>query len=189
MLKVLTVSGYKAHEIGVFKNTDPAVRVIKKALRQAIVSKIDRGLQWVITSGQLGVEIWTAEVVIELKETYPTLKLGILAAYQNHEEKWNEANQDLYQRLCIQADFVEAISQKPYQNPQQLRNKNHFHIAKSDGLLIVYDEEKEGSPKFLWEVAKQYQESNRYEITQVTFQDLQWIVEEEQWNDDWSIVD
>lgn len=188
-MKVLSISGYKAHEIGVFKNSDPAITIIKKAIRQEIVAKLDEGLEWVIISGQLGVELWAAEVVLELKEEFPSLQLAILTAFEQHEEKWNEANQELYQSIAMEADFVEAISKSPYTNPQQLKNKNYFHIKKSDGLLMVYDEEKEGSPKYLWNMAKEYSQSNQYELTQITFQDLQWIVEEEQWNSDSAVID
>lgn len=188
-MKVMTISGYKAHEIGIFKQTDPAITIIKKALKQHVESKINEGLEWVIVSGQLGVELWAAEVVLELKTIYPSLNLAILTAFENHDENWNEGNQEHYQRIAMEADFVDAISKKPYENPQQLRNKNHFHLLKSDGLLMVYDEEKEGSPKYLWELAKKYRETNDYDLTQITFQDLQWIAEEAQWDDDSSIVD
>ncbi|KIL44160.1 DUF1273 domain-containing protein [Jeotgalibacillus soli] len=181
-MKVLTISGYKSQEIGVFKQTDPALFYIKKAIKQILLQRIEEGLEWVIISGQLGVELWAGEVVLELKELYPNLSLAILTAYADHELKWNEANQEMYKQIANQADFVEAISKKPYENPQQLSNKNKFLITKSDGLLMVYDEEHDGSPKYLWQLAKQYQENHSYEIIQVTFQDLQLIVEEEQWN-------
>ncbi|PPA71766.1 DUF1273 domain-containing protein [Jeotgalibacillus proteolyticus] len=183
-LKIITVSGYKAHEIGVFKKSDPAVEIIKKAIKQQLLSRLDEGLEWVLISGQLGVELWAGEVVLELKDSFPELKLGILTAFEGHDEKWNEANQEMYQSISMEADFVDSISRRPYESPQQLKNKNFFHLQKSDGLLMVYDEEKEGSPKFLWELAKEYSAANHFELMQITFQDLQWIVEEEQFKNE-----
>ncbi|MDV2686923.1 SLOG family protein, partial [Alkalihalophilus lindianensis] len=45
----------------------------------------------------------------------------------------------------------------------------------------LYDQEKEGSPKYLSELAAQYQRNHDYLIQFITFYDLQMIVEEEQW--------
>jgi len=188
-IKILAVSGYKAHEIGIFKNSDPAIDIIKKAIRQHLLAKIDEGLEWVIVSGQLGVEMWAAEVTIELKDSFPSLQLAVLTPFENQEEKWNEVNKEQYEYIVMNSDFTSSISKKKYENPQQFRNKNQFMIKKSDGLLMLYDEEMEGSPKFLWNLAKQYTESNPYKLTQITFQDLQWIAEEQEMNHDTSILD
>ena len=73
---------------------------------------------------------------------------------------------------------------KPYEKPWQLRLKNQFIIEKSDVLLLFYDVEKEGSPKFLLEYAKKYQKEQDYEIRFIQFYDLQVIVEEEQWQNE-----
>lgn len=60
--------------------------------------------------------------------------------------------------------------------------KNEFIIQKTDGLLIVYDEEKEGTPKFMLQQAKKEQEKRNYIIQQISFYDLQLIHEETEWN-------
>ena len=70
-----------------------------------------------------------------------------------------------YESVLAQADFVDSVSRKPYEKPWQLRLKNQFIIEKSDVLLLFYDVEKEGSPKFLFEYAKKDQKEQDYEIT------------------------
>ena len=57
----------------------------------------------------------------------------------------------------MEADFVDSVSRKPYENPWQFRLENQFLIQKSDVILLFYDLEKEGSPKFLYETAIAYQ--------------------------------
>ena len=59
--------------------------------------------------------------------------------------------------------------------------KNQFLLEKSDVILLFYDTEKEGSPKFLYEYAKKYQQEQDYDIRLIQFDELQVIVEEEQW--------
>ena len=39
----------------------------KKALRRKLTAFVEDGLEWVIISGQLGVELWAAEVVLKYK--------------------------------------------------------------------------------------------------------------------------
>jgi len=55
-MKRLVVTGYKQHELGIFKEDHPAIGFIKKALETQLVALLDEGLEWVIVSGQLGVE-------------------------------------------------------------------------------------------------------------------------------------
>ncbi|HZH62635.1 MAG TPA: DUF1273 domain-containing protein [Metabacillus sp.] len=178
-MKVLTISGYKSHELGIFKNDDKSVDYIKKAIEKSLLDFLDEGLEWVLISGQMGVELWAAEVVFELQLHFPELKLAILTPFLNQESKWNEINQEYYEFIISQADFVDSITKREYESPLQFRQKNQFLVDKSDGLLLVYDEEKEGSPKFLLEVAKKKQQVKSFMINTINFFDLQSVVEEE----------
>lgn len=183
MSKVAVISGYKPFEVGIFKNDDPAVGYIKTAIRKSLLSLMDDGLEWVIISGQLGAELWAAEVVSDLKlEGYEDLKLAVITPFLEQESSWKDANKEWYESILLQADFVDSVSKKPYESPQQFRLKNQFFVSKSDVLLLFYDLEKEGSPKYLYETAKKYQEENEYDIRLITFYDLQLIVEEEQFS-------
>ncbi|MBT2690064.1 DUF1273 domain-containing protein [Bacillus sp. ISL-47] len=181
MSKVAVVSGYKPFEVGIFKNDDPAVGYIKTAIKKSLISLLEDGLEWVIISGQLGTELWAAEVVFDLQqEGYSELKLAVITPFLEQEASWKDTNKEWYESILAQADFVESVTRKPYENPQQFRLKNHFLVNKSHVLLLFYDSEKEGSPKYLYETAKKYQEENEYEIRLISFFDLQLIVEEEQ---------
>ncbi|KIL48890.1 hypothetical protein KP77_21010 [Jeotgalibacillus alimentarius] len=178
-MKTIFITGYKSHEIGIFKNDDPAVRIIRKSIRQHLVSLADEGLEWVLVSGSLGVELWAAEEVISLKETLPELKLAILTPFLNQEEKWSEGNQSYYHDIIKKADFVSSISNKPYTDPSQFKNRDDFILQKADGLLVIYDEDKKGSPSFLLEKAEKENMTYNLDIIRINFQDLQWIADEE----------
>ena len=66
-MKVIAVTGYKPFELGIFKNDHPGVECIKKALHRKLITFVEDGLEWVIISYQLGVELWVAEVVLKCK--------------------------------------------------------------------------------------------------------------------------
>lgn len=178
-MKVLSISGYKPFELGIFKKDHPSVSYIKAAIKKELMPMLEEGLEWVLISGQLGVELWAAETVFELQVDYPDLKLAVITPFLEQESKWKDDNKEWYESVIIQADFVDSVSKKTYEKPWQFRLKNQFFIEKSDALLLMYDQEKEGSPKFMYEMAMQYQSKHSYHVRLITFYDLQNIVEEE----------
>ncbi|MEH7331330.1 DUF1273 domain-containing protein [Neobacillus drentensis] len=180
MNKVLAISGYKPFELGIFKNDHPSVFYIKVAIKKALMPMAEEGLEWVLISGQLGVELWAAEVVFEMQSEFPELKLAVITPFLDQQVSWNETNKEWYESILAQADFIDSVTKKGYEKPWQFRLKNQFFIEKSDGMLLLYDHEKEGSPKYLYELAQQYQNNQLYSINLITFYDLQMIVEEEQ---------
>lgn len=183
MGKVVFVTGYKAYELGIFDQKHQGIPYIKKAIRNHLLDMLDEDLEWVLITGQPGVELWAANVVFDLQEEYPELKLGVLLPFLNQEENWKEGVKEQYEEVLIQADYVEAISKKPYEGPWQLKLRNQFLVDKSDQMLILYEEEKDGSPKYSWMEAKRKQDKTDYPIIQITFWDLESLIEEEQWQD------
>ncbi len=180
LIKVLAISGYKPFELGIFKNDHPAVMYIKAALKKELIPMMEAGLGWVLISGQLGVELWAAEVVFELKSEFPDVKLAVITPFLEQEVSWSQNNTEWYKSILARADFIDSVTKKGYEKPWQFRLKNQFFIEKSDALLLLYDQEKEGSPKYIYEMAEQYQNNHSYPIQLITFYDLQVIVEEEE---------
>lgn len=178
MMRILAVTGYKPFELSIFSNDHPGVVYIKKALQKYLTQFAEEGLEWVIISGQLGVELWAAEVVFDLQEQFPELKLAVFTPFLEQEEKWKDDTKEYYEFILSQADHVDSITKKKYESPEQFRLKNQFFIQKSDALLVVYDEEKEGSPKYIVETAKKVEQ---YPCYFIRFSDLQDMIEQEQW--------
>ena len=179
-MKRLVVTGYKQHELGIFDDKHPGIAFIKKALESRLLALLDEGLEWVIISGQLGVETWAAEVVIELKEMYPQLNYAVITPFLEQEKNWNDTNKEQYRMLIANADYEISLTSIPYEAPWQFVEKNKFFLRNSDAMLIVYDEENEGSPKFIKEAADRYAEVSDYVVLTITANDLQVIAEEEQ---------
>ncbi|MBP3950680.1 DUF1273 domain-containing protein [Bacillus suaedae] len=181
-MKVIAVTGYKSHELGIFDQKHDGIYYIKLALEQRLRSLCEEGLEWVIISGQLGVELWAAEVVFALKEEFKQLQLAVLTPFLEQEERWQEAAKSHYLEILQKADFVDSITKRPYDDPAQLRQKNEFIIMKAEGLLVLYDEEKPGSPRFYLDIALKRQEKEHFPILFITPSDLDILVQEEQFN-------
>ncbi|WP_050182029.1 DUF1273 domain-containing protein [Domibacillus robiginosus] len=178
MVKTILLSGYKSHELGIWDQKHPGISVIKHALEGRLRVLVEEGLEWVIIGGQPGVELWGAEVVFSLQEEFPDLKLGVLTPFLEQEKNWKEERQDYYNSIIDRADFVDAVSKKPYIGPWQFKARDQFSLDNTEALLLVYDEEKEGSPKFLKAAADNQAEQGNYDIFLITMYDLQVAAEE-----------
>lgn len=185
MIKSLFVTGYKPFELGIFNDKHPGLPIIKTAIENQLRALIDDGLEWVIISGQQGVETWTIDVVRELKKEFPQLKYSIITPFLEQEKNWNEMNQMKYQEMVTHADYVTSVTKRPYEAAWQFIEKDKFIISNTDGMLIVYDEDNEGSPKYVLRLVEKFQENHDYECIRINAYDLQTIAEEMQRADDW----
>lgn len=183
-MKTIYVTGYRAHELGIFNDQHPGIPVIKKALYNQLYSLCDEGLEWVVISGQLGVEGWAAETVTELKKHFPKLKYSVITPFLEQEKNWNEQKQAQYARIIENADFVTSVTKRPYEAPWQFTEKDKFIINNTDGMLLLYDEDNEGSPKYVLNLVMKYMENNDYELLRINAYDLQ-VVAEEMQREDW----
>lgn len=178
MIKTLFVTGYKPHELGIFNEKHPGIIIIKKALEQEFRALLEEGLEWVVISGQLGVEIWAAEVILELKIEYPNLKYSVITPFLDQQKNWNEVKQQQFSYILNKADFTTSVTKRPYEAPWQFVEKDKFIIQNTDALLLVYDEDNEGSPKYVKQLAEKFAEQHDYELLKITAYDLQMIAED-----------
>lgn len=179
-VKVLYVSGYKSLEMGIFKEDDPKVYFIKAAIEKRIKEFVEEGLEWVIISGQMGVELWAAEIVLDLKETYD-INLAVFPPFENQDKRWPENLQEKYQELIMTADFYKPLYKGDYKGPFQFRAKNMWFIDKSDAALLLMDEEFPGSVRYFQTAVEESEKD--YPVYLITALDLDDIVEEIQMSD------
>lgn len=178
-MKTILVTGYKASELGIFALKHPGIDIIKKAIKKRLTALIGDGLEWVVVSGQWGVEIWAAEACIELKASFPELRLAIITPFLEQEEKWNDSKKEAYTQILLKADYINSITKSKYVGPWQFKERDKFLLRNSDGILLVYDEENEGSPKYIKEQAFKEGETREYPIITINAYDLQDLSEEE----------
>ncbi len=180
-MKNLYVTGYKPQELNIFNSKDKRIPFIKEALKRRIIQLVEEeGIEWIIVSGQQGVELWAAEVTLELKEDY-MLKLAVVPPFLHQEKKWKEESQEYYYFITEQADFYKPLTNREYESPAQFRMKNKWLVEKTDACVMLYEEEQKGSPTFfLQEVAKT--KHKNYPIFFITSYDLEEVVREIQAN-------
>ncbi|GBF72106.1 hypothetical protein PA598K_00342 [Paenibacillus sp. 598K] len=181
-MKNLLVTGYRAHELNIYDDKHPGIPFIKQAIRARLIGLAEAGLEWVITPGQYGVDLWACEVVLELRELYPGLRVSILAAYEHPEANWKEEKQTYYRELTQRVDYYGVVSQQPYQGTWQLAARDDLLLRKSDGILLFYDEERgEASPRFIKQRAWRKHEREGYGYYLITAEEVQALADEAQY--------
>lgn len=168
----LLVTGYKSFELGIFKDKDPKVTIIKKAIKRDFIRYIDDGVDWLIFTGNLGFEFWAIEVAKELQKEYP-IRLATIFPFENHGQNWNEANQAKLASFK-QVDFVKSTF-PAYQSPAQFRQFNQFLIDNTDEAYLFYEPDNETNMKYLYNMML---EAHDYSIRRLTFDDLNDIMSE-----------
>ncbi|XEC96174.1 SLOG family protein [Paenibacillus tarimensis] len=179
-MKNLLVTGYRAHELQIFNQKHEGIRYIQKSIVNRLVPLIEEGLEWMITPGQYGIDLWACEAGIELKREYPHFKISILAAYANPEEKWKEERADYYREIRKGIDYYGSVSSLPYSGVWQLKARDDVLFRKTDGIMLFYDEDAgEGSPRFYKARALKKQLEEGYRYIGITAEDVQSIADEE----------
>lgn len=178
-MKNLLVTGYRAHELGIFNQKHPGIPFIKQALRAKLIPLIEEGVEWIITPGQYGVDLWACEVAVELKQQYPELKLSIISAFMNPEEKWSDDKKTYYEEIMRNVDYYGVVSKQPYAGPWQFTARDELLFRKTDHILLVYDEENgPGSPRYVKEKALRKHQEEGYGITLIYSEDIQSIADD-----------
>ncbi|MUT68773.1 DUF1273 domain-containing protein [Paenibacillus sp. NEAU-GSW1] len=180
-MKNVLVTGYRAHELQIFDQKHRNIDYIKKAIENKLIPLIEEGLEWIVTPGQYGTDLWACEVGLELKRSrYPKLKLSIITAFSNQEEQWKDERKEYYKRIVESVDYYGAVSNQPYVGPWQFQARDELLFRKTDGIVLFYDEEAaESSAKFVKAKALKKQDDEGYRFIGIGADDIQNIVEEE----------
>lgn len=176
-LKTLVLTGYRSYEIGVFNENDPKIKIIKNCIKMELRSYLEQGLEWILTSGQLGAEMWGAQAVFEMKEEFPDVKLAVIFPFEGFGSQWNEQNKLSLAHTVQQADYVNAVSHKEYESPQQLRNHTRFLLEHSGGAMVVHDDASPGKAQYFLKEAEAFQKLYPYVLHMIDFYDLQSFAE------------
>lgn len=170
-MRSLLISGYKNFELGIFTNKDERLNIIRLAIRDALKTFLEEGLEWIVFTGNLGFEYWALEEALALKGDY-NFSIATIFPFETHGQNWNEANQEKLARFR-QVDFVKAAFPS-YENPKQFKDYNQFLIDHTDGAYLFYDVDHQTSLKYLYE---NIVTAENYSLKTLTFEDLNQIME------------
>lgn len=111
--------------------------LLKNTLESQIRQLIDRGVTDFYTGLAQGVDTWAAQIVLNLREKNPGLKLYCVLPCRDQATNWENSAQELHQYIQNQADTVVCLNEK-YKDGCML-SRNRYLVDHSSVLLAVYN--------------------------------------------------
>ncbi len=137
-------TGYRPQKMPFgFDEADSRCVDFKKRLRDTIESLIWQGYQHFISGGALGMDMYAAEAVLELKKEYPDILLEMVSPFDEQATKWAREYQRRHDALFEQADIVTATGHTYTKSCMFVRNR--YLVDNADLLLAAYDGQPGGT--------------------------------------------
>lgn len=152
--KTCCFTGHRAQKLP-FKHDerDPLCVRIKQRLREEIVYRIEEcGVTHFITGMAMGVDMYAAEIVLELKKDYPFITLEAAIPYEEQAASWAEPLRDRYFSIIEHCD-KETMLQTHYTRSCMFV-RNRYMVDNSDCVIAVYNEGLSGGTKNTVDYAK-----------------------------------
>ena len=118
-------------------------REIIKELEREIKAAIERGYTTFISGMARGVDIWAAEIVLNLRKKNKDLHLICASPYEGFEARWSQDWQKRYRKIIKKADYVKYVS--PEYSPACFQIRNEYMVDHSNLLIAVYNGEAGGT--------------------------------------------
>ena len=115
----------------------PDCVLLKEVLATHISSLAERGVTDFLSGIVQGVDLWCAQIVLDLKKKNPALKLHTILLCEGQESKWTASAQELYQSILTQANEVVYVGQE--YNRDYMLKRNRYLVDHSAILLAVYN--------------------------------------------------
>ena len=112
----------------------------KAWLRFQIQQAIDADYVTFITGMGMGVDIWAAQIVIDLRAATPSLHLIAVEPYPGFAAKWTEAWRDAYDQVVRNADLVKRVSQT--YDPGAINARISWMVDHASRLIAIYNGSK-----------------------------------------------
>lgn len=147
----VSFTGYRPEKLPFFGEDDPLCVELKARLYAETESLIKDGAEEFCTGMALGVDMWAAEAVIELKKLYPEIKLTAVIPCPEQANRWSSAHKARYQSILKNCD--KKITVSPNYTRGCMLKRNKALVEMCDILVAVFDGQSGGTKQTV-ELAK-----------------------------------
>ena len=137
-------TGYRPQKMPFgFDETDPRCIDFKKRVQATIQTLYDIGYRHFISGGALGMDMFAAEAVVELRKQHPEVILEMVSPFDDQASKWPEEYRARHDLLFELADITTATSHVYTKSAMFIRNR--YLVNNADLLLAAYDGQPGGT--------------------------------------------
>lgn len=116
---------------------------IVKDLKKEILQATDEGFNVFISGMARGVDIWAAEIVLQLRADGKNVRLIRACPYKGFEGNWNIYWRLKYKSVLKEADYVKYVCPEYSRGCFQIRNE--WMVDHSAKVIAVFNGEKSGT--------------------------------------------
>jgi len=144
-VKTLAFTGLHPHKLPWGANEDdPRCLSLKIALRERLIRLIEgENVRRFISGMAMGIDMICAELVLELKASYPDITLTAAISNKEQDLLWPQKQRERYARILGQCDSVHAVSEVYTDDCMELRNR--WMADECDILLAVWNDKPGGA--------------------------------------------
>lgn len=137
-------TGYRPFKLPfAMSEKDSCYNLFVQKSRQLIQSQIELGYTYFISGMAQGTDMLFAEIVLELKKTYPHVMLECALPFKGQTSKWSDEIKERYKNILNSCDKVTVICNSYSKSCFLKRNK--YMVDSCDKVIAVYDGKKGGT--------------------------------------------
>lgn len=125
-----------------YNENNTGCKRLKKRLHDQSISLYEQGVRRFLVGGSLGVDLWSGEILLKLKEQpeYSGIELVLVLPHPGHDTRWDQRSKARLTFLL--AHCAEHITVGTQANAESYYKRNRYMIDHSDHLLAVYDNDR-----------------------------------------------
>lgn len=116
---------------------------VKMALREQINQAVRDGFTVFITGMARGVDLWAAEIVLDLRKRNQQIKLICAIPHEGFETRWSQDWKQRYRHVLNEADLTRIINKGYYPGVYQVRNE--WMVNHSARVIAVFNGQPSGT--------------------------------------------
>lgn len=117
---------------------------LKRRLKEQFALLYEQGVRKFYIGGALGVDLWSGELLLELKEQpeYSGIELVLALPFARHDADWDQKSR--HRLSILRQHSTEVVIVGTTENPPAVNYKlrNQYMVDHADCLLAVYDNER-----------------------------------------------
>ena len=144
-MKTCAFTGHRPQHLpfGMNENDERCVK-LKEELKEQIIHLIEtEGVTHFITGMALGIDVYAAEIVLDLKTKYPYITLESAIPCETQAVKWSVAARERYYNIAAKCD-KETMLQREY-TPGCMEKRNQYMVDHADYILAVWNGRPSGT--------------------------------------------
>lgn len=140
--QAICFTGHRPARLGGYA-PNPIQNWVKQSLNDVIQKPINKEINWFVSGGALGVDLWAAEIVIEIKKQGKPVNFCIAKPFPSQASRWKEEAKAAYNNIIRKSDKIIEVSGGGFA-AWKMHKRNRWMVDHSKYVIAVWDQVKKG---------------------------------------------